>query len=154
MSERIRLSGAGWLRSLSPRRKPPTFNYFRTSREVIRLAVMMYERLPLSLRNVENPLHERGIDVCRDFVWFWWNRFGPVFAAEIRKKRMECKGGCRTTLLLVQPMQDFSEGPLGILFMRKVAQIGKFDHVELCVFLGYVLRNAWPHGAIIGSAEK
>ena len=36
------------------------FRYFKTSPEVIRLAVMMYVRFPLSLRNVEDPLHERG----------------------------------------------------------------------------------------------
>ena len=39
------------------------FKYFKTSREIIRLAVMLYIRFPLSLRNVEDLLHERGIDV-------------------------------------------------------------------------------------------
>jgi putative transposase len=38
------------------------FRYFKTSPEIIRLAVMMYVRFPLSLRNVEDLLHERGID--------------------------------------------------------------------------------------------
>ena len=61
------------------------FRYFNTSPEIIRLAVMMYVRFPLSLRNVEDLLHERGIDVCHETVRFWWNRFGPHFAAEIRK---------------------------------------------------------------------
>ena len=60
--------------------------YFKTSPEVIRLAVMMYVRFPLSLRNVEDLLHERGIDICHETVRLWWNRFGPVFAAEIRKR--------------------------------------------------------------------
>ncbi len=32
------------------------FKYFRTSPEIIRLAVMMYVRFPLSLRNVEDLL--------------------------------------------------------------------------------------------------
>ena len=63
------------------------FRYFKTSPEVIRLAVMMYIRFPLSLRQVEDLLHERGIDICHETVRFWWNRFGPMFAAEIRKKR-------------------------------------------------------------------
>ena len=48
---------------------------------------MMYVRFPLSLRNVENLLHERGIDVSHETVWFWWNRFGPMFASEIARKR-------------------------------------------------------------------
>jgi putative transposase len=44
--------------------------------------------VPLSLRNVEDLLHERGIDISYETVRFWWNRFGPLFAAEIRKKRV------------------------------------------------------------------
>ena len=43
----------------------------------------------LSLRNVEDLLHERGIEVSHETIRFWWNRFGPIFAAEIRKKRMD-----------------------------------------------------------------
>jgi len=65
------------------------FRYFKTSPEVIRLAVMMYIRFPLSLRNVEDLLHERGIDISHETVRFWWNRFGPVFAAEIRRRRVD-----------------------------------------------------------------
>ena len=62
--------------------------YFKTSPEVIRLAVMMYIRYPLSLRQVEDILFERGIDICHETVRLWWNRFGPMFAAEIRKRRI------------------------------------------------------------------
>jgi putative transposase len=64
------------------------FRYFKTSPEVIRLAVLMYVRYPLSLRHVEDLLHERGIDICHETVRFWWNRFGPMFAAAIRKRRL------------------------------------------------------------------
>jgi len=64
------------------------FRYFKTSPENFRLAVMMYIRFPLSLRNVEDILHERGIDICHETVRYWWDRFGPLFAREIRKKRM------------------------------------------------------------------
>ncbi len=63
------------------------FRYFKTSPEIIRLSVMMYIRFPLSLRQVEDLLHERGIDICHETVRAWWNRFGPLFAAEIKKKR-------------------------------------------------------------------
>ncbi|GLS18253.1 hypothetical protein GCM10007874_12690 [Labrys miyagiensis] len=62
------------------------FRYFNSSPEVIRLAVMMYVRYPLSWRNVEDLLHERGIDICHETVRFWWDRFGPLFAREIRKR--------------------------------------------------------------------
>ena len=64
------------------------FRYFNSSPEVIRLAVMMYVRYPLSLRQVEDLLFERGIDICHETVRFWWNRFGPMFAREIRKRRV------------------------------------------------------------------
>jgi putative transposase len=59
------------------------------SPEIIRLAVMMYVRFPLSLRQVEELLHERGVDICHETVRTWWNRFGPVFAADIRKRRIQ-----------------------------------------------------------------
>ena len=49
----------------------------------------MYVRYPLSLRQVEDLLHERGIDICHETVRFWWNRFGRMFAAEIRKRRVQ-----------------------------------------------------------------
>jgi len=65
------------------------FNYFHSSPEIIRLAIMMYVRFPLSLRNVEELPHERGIDISHETVWCWWNRFGPIFAAEIRRKRVQ-----------------------------------------------------------------
>ena len=69
-------------------KKHNPFRYFKTSPEIIRLAVMMYVRFTLSLRNVEDLLHERGIDFSHETVRYWWNRFGPIFAKEIRKKRM------------------------------------------------------------------
>ena len=50
---------------------------------------MLYIRFPLSLRNVEDLLHERGIDVSHETVRYWWNRFGLMFAAEIRRKRVQ-----------------------------------------------------------------
>jgi len=69
--------------------KTNPFRYFKTSPEIIRLAVMLYVRFPLSLRNVEDLLHERGIDISHETIRFWWQRFGPMFAAEIRKRRIE-----------------------------------------------------------------
>ena len=54
-----------------PKRSP--FRYFKTSPEIIRLAVMLYIRFPLSLRNVEDLVHERGIDICHETVRFWWH---------------------------------------------------------------------------------
>ena len=71
------------------RRKPPSpFRRF-SSPEVIRLVVLMYVRYPLSLRNVEDLLAQRGVEVSYETVRFWWNRFGPMFTAEIRRKRVK-----------------------------------------------------------------
>jgi putative transposase len=74
------------------RRSP--FRYVKTSPEIIRLAVMMYIRFPLSLRNVENFLHERGIDISHETVRFWWNGFGQMFAAKIRGRRVQAMRNC------------------------------------------------------------
>ena len=68
--------------------KHSPFRHFKTSPEVIRLAVMMYVRFPLFLRNVEDLLHERGIDVSHETVRFWWNRFGPMFASHTFSNRL------------------------------------------------------------------
>ena len=80
-----------------PRPRTPTspFRYFNSSPEVIRLVVMMYVRFPLSLRNVEDLLFERGIDICHETVRMWWNRFGPMFAGDIRRQRVSRMRGFR-----------------------------------------------------------
>ena len=64
-----------------------SFRYFKTSPDIIRLAVMLYVRFPLSPRNVEDLLHEWGVDVSHETVRFWWDRFGPMYASEITRKR-------------------------------------------------------------------
>jgi putative transposase len=78
----------------SPKPASP-FRYFNSSPEVIRLVVLMYVRFPLSLRNVEDLLFERGIDICHETVRLWWNRFGPMFAGEVRRKRVSRMRGFR-----------------------------------------------------------
>lgn len=51
-----------------PRKSASPFRYFNFSPEVIRLVVVMYVRFPLSLRNVEDLLFERGFDLCHETV--------------------------------------------------------------------------------------
>lgn len=78
------------------RAKPPSpFRRFNSSPEIIRLVVLMYVRFPLSLRNVEDLLFERGIDICHETVRHWWNRFGPLFAADVRRQRVSRMRGFR-----------------------------------------------------------
>ena len=80
--------------SRKSRAKPASpFRCFNSSPEIIRLVVLMYVRYPLSLRNVEDLLAERGIDICHETVRFWWNRFGPLFAGDIRKRRVTAMRG-------------------------------------------------------------
>lgn len=43
---------------------------------------------PLSPRNVEDFLPERGIEISHESLRFWWNRFGPLFASEILRHRV------------------------------------------------------------------
>ena len=54
------------------------FRYFKSSPETIPLAVLMYVKYPLSLRNVEDFFAERGIDISHETVRFWWNRFASI----------------------------------------------------------------------------
>jgi putative transposase len=81
-----------------PRPKKPAspFRYFNSSPEVIRLVVMMYVRFVLSLRNVEDLLFERGIDICHEMVRHRWNRFVPLCAADIRRQRVSRMRGFRS----------------------------------------------------------
>lgn len=64
-----------------------SFKYFKHNPAVIQLAVLLYIRYPLSLRQVEDMLFERGIDISHETIRLWWNRFGSLIAAKIRKKR-------------------------------------------------------------------
>ena len=47
---------------------------------------MYYVRYPLSLRQVEDILHERGIDICHETVRFWVDRFGSKFAKKFERR--------------------------------------------------------------------
>ena len=63
------------------------YRYFKTSPAIIQLAVMKCVRYPLSLRQVEDLLHERGIDVSYEAIRFWWNRFGSMVAKKLRQRQ-------------------------------------------------------------------
>jgi putative transposase len=58
-----------------------SFYYFKTSPEIIQLAVMLCVRFPLSLRNVEDLLNERRVDVSYGSARYWWRWFGPKFTS-------------------------------------------------------------------------
>ena len=75
--------------------KKNPFKYFKTSPEIIRLAVMYYIRYQLSYRDVEDILFERGIDISHETIRYWVERFGRMFAREIRIKRKTKKSNHR-----------------------------------------------------------
>jgi putative transposase len=66
--------------------KHSPFGYFKTNAEIIRLTVMLYIGFPLSLWNVEDLPHERGIEVSHETVLFGWNRFDLNFASTVRRQ--------------------------------------------------------------------
>lgn len=71
------------------------FRYFNSSPEVIRLTATMYVRFPLSLRNVEDLVFERGIDISYETLRYGWNRFSPLFAGDMRRQRINRMQGFR-----------------------------------------------------------
>lgn len=78
-----------------PRKPASPCRYFNSSPEVIRLGVMMDVCYPLSLRNVEDLLFERRIDISYESMRHLWNRFGPLFAGDIRRRRVLYMRGFR-----------------------------------------------------------
>ena len=60
---------------------------YRFPPEIIRQAIWLYLRFTLSLRDVEDLLAERGITVSYETVRRWVNHFGPIIAADLRKRR-------------------------------------------------------------------
>jgi putative transposase len=109
-----------------PRKRKPAspFRYFNSSPEVIRLVVMMYVKYPLSLRNVEDLLFERGIDICHETVRMWWNRFGPLFAGDIRRQRVSRMRGFRQWRWHLDEMHVKLNGEMVYLW-RAVVQEGE-----------------------------
>ena len=114
-----------------PRRRKPAspFRYFNSSPEVIRLVVMMYVRFPLSLRNVEDLLFERGVDLCHETVRLWWNRFGPMFAADIRRQRVQAMRDMRHWRWHLDEMYVKLNGEMVYLWRAVDHEVPRLDRV-------------------------
>ena len=135
---------------LRPCKPASPFRYFNFSPEGIRLVVMMmYVRFPLSLRNVEDLLFERGIDLCHETVRMWWNRFGPMFAGDIRRQRVSRIRGFRQWRWHLDEMDVKLNGEMVYLW-RAVDQEGeilesyvtkKRDKTAALVFLKRALKR-------------
>ena len=66
---------------------PISFKRHRFPADVIRYAVWLYFRFTLSIRDVEELLAQRGIDASREAVRRWVIKFGPLIAANLRRRR-------------------------------------------------------------------
>ena len=64
-----------------------SYTGYRFPPEIIHQAVWLYLRFTLSFRDVEDLLAERGILVSYESVRRWVNHFGPMIAADLRKRR-------------------------------------------------------------------
>lgn len=69
-----------------------SFKRHRFPSEIIRLAVWLYYRFTLSIRDVEEMLAQRGIEVSRETVRCWVNKFGPLMAASLRRRKLPPTG--------------------------------------------------------------
>ena len=67
--------------------QPISFKRHRFLPDVIRQAVWLYLRFTLSLRDVEEMLAQRGIDVSYETIRAWVSKFGPQIAAKLKAKR-------------------------------------------------------------------
>ena len=67
--------------------QPLSFKRHRFPPDIIRQAVWLYFRFTMSLRDVEDLLAERGIDVTYETVRCWSDKFGPAIASNIRRRR-------------------------------------------------------------------
>jgi putative transposase len=64
-----------------------SFKRHRYPQEVILCAVWLYLHFTLSLRDVEEVLAERGIDVSYETIRCWTNKFGPQLAVNLKQNR-------------------------------------------------------------------
>ena len=66
---------------------PISFKRHRFPPDVIRYAVWLYIRFTLSIRDVEELLAQREIEVSREAVRCWVIKFGPLIAANLRRRQ-------------------------------------------------------------------
>jgi len=62
------------------------YKRYRFPSEIIQYTVWIYYRFNLSHRDIEDLLAQRGINVSYEAIRLWCNRFGPKYAARLKKK--------------------------------------------------------------------
>jgi putative transposase len=72
--------------------KQISYRRHRFPSSIIQHAVWLYFRFPLSYRDVEDMLAERGIDVSYETVRRWALKFGGIIARKLRRGRPRADG--------------------------------------------------------------
>ena len=105
----------------------------------------MYFRYPPSLRQGEDILFERAIDICHETVRLWWNRFGPTFAAVIGRRRIHRRllDGVNPPGESVYRLRSTNARPVDLTmpFSKLIAQIER-DHEDV-VILVLTCQKGW-----------
>ena len=145
------------------RAKPASpFRYSDSTPVLICEVVLLYVRFPLSLQNVEDLLFERGYDLCHDTIRLWWNRFGPLFAGEIRRRRVSQMRGFRHWLWHLDEMYVKLNGEMVYLW-RAVDHEGEIlessvtrtgDKAAALTFMKKALKRYGSPAAIVTDGLK
>ncbi len=82
--------------------RPISFKRHRFPPDVIRQAVWLYFRFTLSLRDVEELLAARGIDLTYKIIRCWTTKFATAIAANIRRARPRADSKCHFDEMVVR----------------------------------------------------
>ena len=63
-----------------------SYKGFRLPPEIISHCVWLYHRFPLSFRDVQELMLERGVDVSYETIRAWCDRFGQEYANQLRRR--------------------------------------------------------------------
>jgi putative transposase len=74
---------------MTPPAAPERYKNHRFPGEIIRHGVWLYSRFPLSYRDVQALLFERGIDVPHEAIRQWCLKFGQDYANRLKRRRAQ-----------------------------------------------------------------
>jgi putative transposase len=87
----------------------PTYYRYRFPSEIISHGVWLYHRFSLSFREVEDLLAEQGIQVSYESIRQWCSKFGPDYAAKLKRRRRLGK----SSAVSVRPITSLTSITLG-----------------------------------------
>ena len=69
------------------RSQSASYHGYRFPSDIISVAVWLYYRFSFSFRDAEDLLAQRGVAVTYETIRQWCQRFGPVYARQLRRRR-------------------------------------------------------------------